>query len=114
MKKGIIHLYALAVSCLNACTNSPQIKAETAVTAYLKDHLNNPDSYCPLSFSRITAVTKGGAMCYSITHIYTLLNSDKDRMKMTVHFMLYQDYTVQGKGFLTINGDHELLEIIWQ
>ena len=114
MKKGIILIVALAVFCLNACTNSPQIKAETAVTAYLKDHLNNPDSYFPLSFSRITTVKKGGSVCYRITHVYTLLNSDKDRMKMTVHFMLHQDYTVQDKDFLTINGDYELLEIIGQ
>ena len=114
MKKGIILIVALAVFCLNACMNSPQIKAETAVTAYLKDHLNNPDSYFPLSFSRITTVKKGGSVCYRITHVYTLLNSDKDRMKMTVHFMLHQDYTVQDKDFLTINGDYELLEIIGQ
>lgn len=114
MKKGIILLVALAFFCLNACTNSPQMKAESAVKAYLKYHLNNPDSYCPRSFSRITALKKGGSVCYRITHVYTLLNSDQDWMKMTVHFMLHEDYTVQDKDFLTINGDYELLEIIKQ
>ena len=105
-------IIALAVFCLNACTNSPQIKAESAVKAYLKDNLNNPDSYSPHSFSRIKSVKKDDTICYCITHVYTLLNSNKDRMKMTVHFMLYQDFTIQDKDFLTINGDYELLEII--
>jgi hypothetical protein len=99
---------------LNACTNSAQIKAENAVKAYLKDNLNNPDSYSPYSFSKIKSVKKDGTICYCITHVYTLLNSNKDRMKMTVHFILYKDFTVQDKDFLTINGDYELLEIIKQ
>lgn len=112
MKNWNLLIVVLVVFCLNACTNSPQSKAESAVKAYLENNLNNPDSYCPRSFSKVKVVKKGTTLFYSITHVYTLLNSDKDWVKMTVPFILYEDFTVQDKELLTINGDYGSLEII--
>ena len=109
MKKGIILLVALAFFCLNACTNSPQMKAESAVKVYLEDNLNNPDSYCPISFSKVKTVTSGINTSYSITHVYSLLNSDKDRVKMSVSFLLNTDFTLQEVELITINGDYGLM-----
>ena len=112
MKNWNLLIVVLAFFCLNACTDSTQSKAENAVKKYLEDNLNNPDSYCPRSFSNVIVVKKGSTLFYSITHVYTLLNSDKNLVKMTVPFMLYDDFTVQEKELLTINGDYGLLEII--
>jgi hypothetical protein len=102
-------IVALAVFCLISCTNSPQIKAENAVKAYLEDNLNNPDSYCPISFSKVKTVTSGINTSYSITHVYSLLNSDKDRVKMSVSFLLNTDFTLQEVELITINGDYGLM-----
>ncbi|MBK9225317.1 MAG: hypothetical protein IPO23_13245 [Flavobacterium sp.] len=64
----------------------------------MEDNLNNPDSYCPRSFSNVIVVKKGTTLFYSITHVYTLLNSDKD-LKMITFFMLYDDFTVQERNY---------------
>ncbi|KAB1153713.1 hypothetical protein [Flavobacterium luteum] len=109
MKKNYILILVFFILTLNSCSNSPQIKAESAVKDYLQENLNNPDSYCPISFSKVKTFSSGTNTSYSITHVYSLLNSDKDRVKMTVSFLLNTDFTLQEVELITINGDYGLM-----
>jgi hypothetical protein len=114
MKKWDFLIIVLVVTCLNACTNSTQSKAESAVKSYLKDNLNNPDSYCPVTFSKIVCYKKGSNVSYTLLHVYTVLNSDRDKVKMSVPFILDENFRVQEKELFSINGDYGLLEVVEQ
>lgn len=112
MKKIQIFILAVVTFCLASCSNSPSDKAQSSVKAYLKDNLKNYSSYEPISFLSLdtfkqadTSETKQISV-YKITHIYSIINSEKDKAKMTVSFFLDKDFKVNKSNTTSINGDY--------
>src|SRR5690606_20250301 len=93
-------------------SNSPTDKAQTSVKSYLRENLRNVSTYEPLSFSQIdtlkhpdTSDTKKISI-YKIAHIYNIVNSDNDKIKMTISFYLDKNFKVNEANTKSINGDY--------
>lgn len=113
-KFKIIILTAIAIY-FASCSNSPTDKAKSSVKRYLKENFKNPDSYEPISFTQLdtlelpdTSDTKQISL-YTITHFYTIMNSDKDKAIMTVSFYLDKDLKVNKTNTKSLNGDYGIL-----
>jgi hypothetical protein len=151
MKRLFYLLPILTVFYFISCSNSPDEKAQVAVKEYLKLKLKNPDSYEPLSFSKIdtfkldlnyydieinkiqssndsnkgfsnqgnnellaelqamkeAAIKKSKETPYSITHYYTVINSNNERVKMSVKFRFDEDFNVVDESVSkSINGEY--------
>ena len=107
---------------LPSCFNSPADKAQSSVKSYLKENLKNPGSYEALSFSKLdtlkdadTSPTKQISI-YKITHIYSITNSDKDKVKMAISFYLDKDLKVNRANTKSINGDYGTMtgNVFWK
>jgi len=121
---------------MTSCSNSPTDKAQSSVKDYLKDNLKNPESYEPTSFSKIDTFSidydkdkkeieeslkdnkelrdkylaelkKSLETPYSIKHDYSVVNSDKDKVQMSVRFTLDKELKVVEKSVTkSINGEY--------
>lgn len=97
----IILAFMLMLS-INSCTNSPQDKAKYAIQTYLKVNLKTQNSYEPLTFSEIDTLNPPDTMTdnqisyYKVKHEYTIVNEQKNTIKMSVDFYLNQDLKVLG------------------
>jgi hypothetical protein len=107
-----ICIIILSAMCFASCSNSPNDKAQSAVKKYLKENLKNSGSYEPISFSQIdtlkyadTSDTKQISL-YKITHIYSIVNSDKYKAKMTVSFYLDKDLKTNYTNTKSLNGEY--------
>ena len=104
--------------CFCSCSKTPDLKAKVAIQNYLEENLNNPSSYNSISFSKIENLKFDNnskipnAPKYKITHVYSILNSDKDKVKMIVPFYLDDEFNVKEKELYSINGDYDLVEIM--
>jgi len=122
MKNIYIILLTATTFYLTSCSNSPTDKAESSVKTYMKTNLKNPDSYEPISFSKLDTLKKADTSdtkqisLYKITNIYSIVNSDKDKVKMTVSFYLDKDLKVNEANTKSINGDYGTLSgnIYWK
>lgn len=87
---------------INSCTNSPQDKAKYAIQTYLKVNLKTQNSYEPLTFSEIDTLNPPDTMTdnqisyYKVKHEYTIVNEQKNTIKMSVEFYLNQELKVLG------------------
>jgi len=137
MKKLYFLLLTITTVYLTSCSNSPTDKAQSSVKSYLKENLKNSGSYEPLSFSKLDTLNYASAVknieedlkddkkekdkylselllkkdtfktSYSITHEYSVINSDKDKVKMSVRFKLDQDFKIVEKSVpKSINGEY--------
>lgn len=113
----IIHLFiimAIAV-CFSSCSNSATKKAQSAVKRYLKENLKNSESYEPILFTQLDTLNQADTSdtklvsIYKITHFYTITNTDKEKVKMTVSFYLDKDLKVNKTNTKSINGDYGTL-----
>ena len=97
-----IHIFILAATtfCLASCSNSPTDKAQSSVKVYLNENLKKPAGYEPISFLSLDTLKKADTSdtkqisLYIITHVYSIVNSEKDQAKMTVSFLLDKDCKV--------------------
>lgn len=118
MKPICLFVVLISYFCFSSCSKTPDLKAKVAIQTYLEENLNNPGSYKSISFSRIENLKFdknskiSNAPKYKITHAYSILNSDKDKVKMIVPFYLDDKFNVKEKELYSINGDYGLLEII--
>lgn len=110
--KKIILLLIVTIAFLTSCSNSPQDKAQSSVKSYLKENLKNSESYEPMSFSVLdtlksadTSETKQISL-YEITHFYIITNADKEKVKMSITFLLDKDFKVNEPSTKSINGDY--------
>jgi hypothetical protein len=100
---------------LISCSNSPTDKAQSSVKSYLKENLKNSETYEPISFSQLDTLKKADTLdtkqisLYKITHIYSITNADKDKVKMTISFYLDKDLKVNEANTKSINGDYGTL-----
>jgi len=114
MKKSIL-LLIITIVYLTSCSNSPQDKAQSSVKSYLKENLKNSGSYEPLSFSVLDTLKKADTSetkqisLYEITHFYIITNADKEKVKMTITFLLDKDLKVNEPNTKSINGDYGIL-----
>lgn len=112
MKKLSIIILAAASVCLTSCSNSPTDKAESSVKSYLKDNLKNPSTYEPILFSKLDTLEQPDTLdnkkvsLYKISHIYSITNSDKDKIKMTIAIYLDKDFKVNETNGKSLNGDY--------
>lgn len=96
---------------LASCSISPTDKAQSAVKSYLKENLKKGEGYKSISFSLLDTLEEADTTdlkisLYKITHIYSIINSDKDKAKMTVSFYLDKDFNVNKPNTNSINGDY--------
>jgi hypothetical protein len=135
MKQIYFLLLTLATVYLSSCSNSPTEKAQSSVKDYLKNNLKNPDSYVAISFSKIDTFSvdyekdkksieesfkdnkelrdkylaelkESLETPYSIKHFYSVVNSDKDKVQMSVRFTLDKELKVVEKSVTkSINGE---------
>lgn len=115
MKTIYFIIMATTAMYFASCSNSINDKAKSAVEGYLKENLKNFESYEPISFTQLdtlkqmdTSDTKLISV-YKITHFYTITNSDKAKVKMTVSFYLDKDLKVNKTNIKSINGDYGTL-----
>jgi hypothetical protein len=115
MKNLYIILLTVATINLTSCSNSPTEKAKLSVKSFLKENLKNSSTYEPISFSKLdtleqldTSDTKKISL-YKIDHIYSIINSDKDKIKMRITFYLDKDFKVNASSTKSINGDYGTL-----
>jgi len=136
MKKLYFILLTVTTVYMTSCSNSPTDKAQSSVKDYLKDNLKNPESYEPTSFSKIDTFSidydkdkkeieeslkdnkelrdkylaelkKSLETPYSIKHDYSVVNSDKDKVQMSVRFTLDKELKVVEKSVTkSINGEY--------
>ena len=109
MKKTIPYLFAALL--IFSCSNSPADKAASAVKSYLKEKLQTPNSYSPINFSKLDTLKKKDTMdgkisFYRITHNYEVENSGKEKVKMTVTFLLDKELKVTKSLSKSINGNY--------
>jgi hypothetical protein len=112
MKKIITYLFATIL--IIGCSNSPAEKAASAVKSYLKDKLQNPNSYSPINFSKMDTLKKkdttdGKISFYRITHNYEVQNSSKEKVKMSVTFYLDNEHKVTKSLSNSFNGNYSSL-----
>lgn len=115
MKQIYSLLLMVTIVYLTSCSNSPQDKAQSSVKSYLKENLKNSGSYEPLSFSVLDTLKKADTSetkqisLYEITHFYIITNADKEKVKMTITFLLDKDLKVNEPNTKSINGDYGIL-----
>lgn len=115
VKLMMMTLMMLSFLGVVSCSKSPTDKAHSSVKSYLKDNLKDNVNYEPISFTQLdtlktpdTTDTKLISV-YKITHNYSIVNSDKDKVKMTVLFYLDKDLKVTETNTKSINGDYGTL-----
>ena len=112
MKKLYFLLLTMTAIYFSSCSNSPADKAESAVKSYLKENLKNSNGYDPISFSKLDTLKNADTSdvkkisLYVISHSYTITNSDKEKVKMTVRFYLDKDLKVNHANTKSINGNY--------
>lgn len=112
MRKLNLIIIVSSIICLHSCSNSPLDKAEAAVQEYLETNLKNPDSYESIaftSFEELKADPETGSKPtahYLIKHIYSVVNSKDEEVKLKVSFFLNKDFTVKKTGTKSINGEY--------
>lgn len=115
MKKIYFLFLTIMTVYLTSCSNSPTDKAQSSVKSYLKENLKNSATYEPISFSQLDTLKKADTSdtkqisLYKITHIYSITNVDKDKVKMTISFYLDKDLKVNEANTKSINGDYGTL-----
>ncbi len=122
MRKFYILLLTITGVYMTSCSNSPTDKAQSSVNSYLKENLKNSASYEHISFSRLDTLKKADTSetkqisLYKITNNYSIVNSDKDKVKMTVTFYLDKDLKVNEPNTKSINGDYGALtgNVYWK
>lgn len=120
MKKFINLL--ISIFLLAACAKTPTKMAQNAVEDYLQTNLKNPKSYIPISFSRIDTLEKADTSdskrisYYTITHVYSVINSLKDKVDMTISFLLDINFQINECSTKSINGDYSALtgNVYWK
>ncbi len=111
MKKINFLILTFTYFFLTSCSNSPTDKAQSSVQSYLKENLKNSVSYESISFSKLDTLKKSDTSAtkqislYYITHFYSILNSEKDKVRMTISFLLDKDLKVNESDTKSINGD---------
>ena len=114
MKKSIF-LLIVTIVFLTSCSNSPQDKAQSSVESFLKENLKNSGSYEPISYSTLDTLKIADTSelkkisFYEITHFYFITNSDKEKVKMSITFLLDKDLKVNEPNTKSINGDYGIL-----
>lgn len=112
MKKIYFLLLTITTVYLTSCSNSPTDKAQSSVNSYLKENLKNSGTYEPIAFSQLDTLKKADTSdtkqisLFKITHIYSIINADKDKVKMTISFYLDKDLKVNRTNTKSINGDY--------
>ena len=112
MKNLYIIILAATTVYLTSCSNSPTDKAQASVKSYLKENLKNFSSYEPVSFSPLDTLKQADTSdlkknsLYKISHVYSITNSDKDKVKMTISFFFDKDFKVNEISTKSINGDY--------
>lgn len=98
-----------------SCSNSPTEIAQKEIANFLKENLKNPKSYESISFLSLdtlkrpdTSQTKEVSL-YKMTHIYSIENSEKVRVKMTLVFYLDKDLKVNYSNPKSINGEYGVI-----
>lgn len=111
--KNIYLLFLTITSVyLTSCSNSSADKAQSSVKSYLKENLKKAGTYEPISFSQLDTLKRTDTSntklisLYKITHIYSITNADKDKVKMTISFYLDKDLNVNKANTKSINGDY--------
>lgn len=114
MKKTVLFLIVATIFMMS-CSTTPASKAESSVKSFLKENLKNPNSYESISFSALDTLKKADTSdskqisLYKITHIYSIANSDKEKVKMTISFYLDRSLKVNRTNTKGINGEYGVL-----
>jgi hypothetical protein len=115
MKNNLFYLLIVAAVCFSSCSNSPTEKAQSSVKDYLKENLKNAASYESIHFSQLDTLKVADTSeaklisLYEISHIYSINNSDNEKVKMTIAFYLDKDLKVNRTNTTSINGDYGIL-----
>ncbi len=115
MKKVSLILMTLFVIFMTSCSNSPTDKAQSSVKSWLKENLKDYGNYKTISFSKLDTLKTPDTLdnklisTYKITHNYSIVNSDKENVKMTISFYLDKDLKVTETNTKSINGDYGTL-----
>ena len=121
MKKIYLTLF-LVVACIMSCSKSPEDKAKTSVKIFMKENLKKADSYEPISFSKLDTLDKADTSetklisIYKIAHSYSIKNSENEKVKMAVSFLLNNELKVNRTVTKSINGDYGTLtgNVYWK
>lgn len=123
MKKYVFFLLIIIFFIsLSSCSNDPTDKAKSAAKSYLKENLKNLDSYEPISFSILDTSkivdknTKKSILIYSITHFYSIKNSENEEVKMSIPFYFDKNFKVIEPTTKSLNGDYGILtgSVYWK
>lgn len=102
----------LMVIFFSSCTKSPEEKIKAAIEEYLKGKLKRPDTYLPISFSKLDTLKKGPdslvmtrGSAFKVEHRYSVQNSNNDRVSMSVYIFVDKDYRVKETSTESLNGD---------
>lgn len=112
MKTKFYLLIGISIFVLSGCSKSPEKIAQSSVEKYLKENLKNPKSYESIYFSKIDTLPYADTSetnkisFYVISHSYEILNSEKEKVKMSVTFSLDKDLNVNEPSTKSINGDY--------
>lgn len=99
IKSALLIFTAFAVI---SCTNTPEEHAKSAIQTYLKVNLKPQNSYEPISFSEIDTLSPPDTMTdnqvsyYKVRHEYSIVNDDKQTIKMSIDFYLNHELKVLG------------------
>jgi hypothetical protein len=88
----------------------------------LKKNLKNPSSYNPISFEKLETLEEPdtsegkGISLYRITHIYSVENSDKEKVKLSITFYLSKNLTVTETSSESFDGNNGVLtgNVYWK
>lgn len=133
MKNKYLLFFTVIAVYLTSCTSSPIDKVQSSVQSYLKENLKNAATYAAISFSQLDTLkidhTKLKELekldipkaqkelffkqlkesendLYKITHTYSIVNSDKEKVTMKIAFYLDKDLKVSNLGdYKGIDGD---------
>jgi len=130
MKKINLLFLGISVMFLVSCSKTSTELVQSSINSYLKENLKNSSSYEPISFSKLDTLKSLTSSelekfaklvsekelndlkndMYKISHTYSVINSDKDKVKMKITFFLNKDFKVNHTGDNNgINGDYGTL-----
>ncbi len=115
MKFKLLPLVMLVI--LTSCKNSSTDKVKGAISNYIKSKVKNSNSYRSIYFSQIDttneAIYQDSFMQqykpdykYSVTHVYEIENSDKEKINMTIDFHFDTTFKIIGISLDGLNGDY--------
>jgi hypothetical protein len=123
--KIIFTMFILTMMC--GCSNSSSSKLQSLVSKYIKESTKYPISYHSIYFSQTDTTNdelyKDSSMMefrpdykYSLTHVYEIENSDKEKVKMIVSFHFDSTLKIIGSSPKGLNGDYGQLtgNVFWK